>query len=259
MPHSIFPYFCSFKWIAGRASNRSRENALKLCFAFAFLMISCLTNVAFAQTEPSSTLKYSFTPQPIPGYTPVQPDTSYSSDRGYGFDLGSKLSRITRPNGDPQKSGFTTGQSGYPFFFSTKLAPGAYRVTVTLGDAQQASTTTIKSETRRLMLEGIYTDAGQFQTRSFLVHIRIPQIPGATGNAAAVALKQRERDPVLFVRWDKENKDPTAQIPFTELDWDEKLTLEFSGERVASFVRWRLLPWGPLRVPPPSISSATPP
>ncbi len=56
--------------------------------------------------------------------------------------------------------------------------------------------------------------------------------PAGSANAT-VRLKDREKGPVLFVRWDAENKDPAAQIPFPELDWDEKLTLCFSGSHPA--------------------------
>ena len=97
-------------------------------------------------------------------------------------------------------------------------------MTVVLGDAAGESTTTVKSETRRLMLEAIHTATGQFQTRTFLVHLRVPQIPGG----GTVALKPRERDPILYVQWDE-----NTRMPFTELDWDEKLTLEFSGDEAA--------------------------
>jgi lysophospholipase L1-like esterase len=179
-----------------------------------------------APTAPSQPveLKFSFGPRPIPGYTQVQADAAYSAERGYGFDLGSKVAVVDRGGDDPLKAGHAIGQNGKPFFFSAKLSPGAYRVTVVLGDAGGESTTTVKSETRRLMLEAIHSAAGQFQTRTFLIHLRVPQIPGG----GEVKLKPRERDPILYVQWDE-----NTQIPFTELDWDEKLTLELSGDKAA--------------------------
>lgn len=64
-------------------------------------------------------------------------------------------SRADRGGADPLKAGCVTGESNRPFFFSTKLAPGAYCVTVTLGDAKKESTTTAKSETRRLMADSL--------------------------------------------------------------------------------------------------------
>jgi lysophospholipase L1-like esterase len=165
-------------------------------------------------------LKFSFGPQPLSGYARVTPDTAYNTERGYGFDLGSKVIAI---NGG-KKGGCTTGRDGKAFFFSAKLAPGAYRVTVTLGGATNESTTTVKSETRRLMLESIHAKPDQLQTRTFLVHVRVPRLPDGT----TVKFKPRERDPILVVQWDDQ-----TSVKFTELDWDEKLTLEFSGNHAA--------------------------
>jgi lysophospholipase L1-like esterase len=169
-------------------------------------------------------LKFSFGPQPVPGYTQVKPDDAYTIERGYGFDLSSTVSVVDRGGSDPLKAGYVTGTNGKPFFFSAKLAPGVYNVKVTLGDAQGASTTTVKSETRRLMLEAVQTASGQFETRNFLTHIRVPQYPGGV-----VRMKARENQLYqLFLYWD--DKKP---MTYMELDWDEKLTLEFSDAHPA--------------------------
>src|SRR2546423_10220396 len=66
--------------------------------------------------------------------------------------------------------------SDKPFLLSIPLPEGNYKVTVTLGDPARESTTTVKSEMRRLMLEKIHTDAGKFETRAFTVNIRTPKI-----------------------------------------------------------------------------------
>jgi lysophospholipase L1-like esterase len=166
-------------------------------------------------------LKFSFGPQQLPGHMRVTPETAYNVERGYGFDLGSKVAMVDRGG---KKAGYVTGQDGKAFFFSAKLAPGAYRVTVTLGGAAGESATTVKSETRRLMLEAVHAGPGQLQTRTFLVHLRVPQLPDGT----TVRFKPRERDPILVIQWDDQ-----TSVKFTELDWDEKLTLEFSGSRAA--------------------------
>ncbi len=103
-------------------------------------------------------------------------------------------------------SGFEPGAT--PAFFSVALPEGNYRVTVTLGAAEGESATTIKAELRRLMLENVRTATGKFETRNFVVNVRTPRIaPGAE-----VKLKERER---------------TTEMT----NWDDKLTLEFSGAR----------------------------
>ena len=106
------------------------------------------------------------------------------------------------------ESGYGFEPGATPAFFSVALPEGNYRVTVTLGAAEGESATTIKAELRRLMLENVRTAAGKFETRNFVVNVRTPRIaPGAE-----VKLKDRER---------------TTEMT----NWDDKLTLEFSGAR----------------------------
>lgn len=127
----------------------------------------------------------------------LNPDTTYSDHAGHGFDLG------TRP-----------GDDGRPFFYSVRVPEGNYRVTVTLGGAG-AGDTTVKAESRRLMLEHVTTRPGERVTRSFLVNVRTPRLEPPPRNAPggdAVRLNDREQG---------------------VLHWDEKLTLEFNGPHPA--------------------------
>ena len=98
--------------------------------------------------------------------------------------------------------------SDKPFLFSVKLPEGNYRVTVTLGDASGRSNNTVKAEMRRLMLEKVETNKGEFKTYTMLVNTRTPDIAGG----GRVRLKDREKKNDV-------------------ISWDDKLTLEFNGER----------------------------
>jgi len=180
------------------------------------LAAGALTGAARA-AEPLD-LKYSFGPKAAEGWTQVTAADAYNVDRTYGFDLGSKVAA---------GEGFVAGQDNRPFFFSSRLEAGAYRVTVTLGDPAAETIATVKSETRRLMLEAVHVPAGQTKAFSFLVHVRDPRLPGG----GLVRLKAREKEPILYVQWDLQ--DEKSRIPFVELDWDEKLTLEFSDAHPA--------------------------
>lgn len=125
--------------------------------------------------------------------TLVTPDMAYNAARGFGYETG--------PFGD-----------GKPFFFSSDLEEGNYNVTITFGDPHAASTTTVKAELRRLMLENVSTQPGQFVTRTFTVNVRTPQIK-ATGDIAAGVVRLKEpRESVGEAR-----------------SWDKRLTLEFTG------------------------------
>lgn len=152
-----------------------------------------------------TSFQFDFGPGRIePGYTRVLPATTYTESLGYGFDPGSQVTGVDRGGDDALRGDFCTGAQ--PFFFSVALPEGNYRVTVTLGDRADASVTTVKAESRRLMLERVPTAAGQFATRMFTVNVRTPRI--ATGGQ--VRLKDRERG---------------------VLHWDDKLTLEFNDTR----------------------------
>lgn len=139
------------------------------------------------------------------GYVPVTGDSVYSPEQGYGFLAGAAVRGENRDAADALRGDFCT--SDEPFFF-TLDAPreGNYRVTVTLGDAEQATDTTIKAESRRLMAEGVRTEPGRFAVCRFTVNIRNSNLPGG----GRVRLKDREAG--VF-------------------HWDNQLTLEFNGPR----------------------------
>jgi lysophospholipase L1-like esterase len=120
---------------------------------------------------------------------------SIYTDTTPGFDLNSSLSI---------EGGACS--SDKPFFFSVALPEGSYRVSVVLG-GEQSSTTTVWAEARRLMLEKVAVETGGSATRQFDVNVRVPQLAGDPG--LKVHLKPRE---------------------VGNLDWDNKLTLEFNGD-----------------------------
>ncbi len=104
------------------------------------------------------------------GYQTVNSSTLYDNDSSYGYDL------------------IASHADGEPFFFSVKLPEGNYRVKVVLGDQRRDTHTTIRSESRRLMLANAETKAGSMITRSFVVNIRNTSITADR----SVKLKPRE-------------------------------------------------------------------
>src|SRR6266511_280554 len=159
------------------------------------------------------TLKFDFGPAKVaPGYTQVIETTSYSKELGYGFEPGASVSCVDRGGKDALRGDLCT--SDKPFFFSVALPEGNYKVTITFGDQKAESTTTVKAELRRLMLEEVHTAPGKFVSRTFAVNVRTPQIMGD----GEVKLKDREKTTELWA-------------------WDEKLTLEFNNNRPAVFSR----------------------
>ena len=149
-------------------------------------------------------MKFDFgTSRAAPGAIVVDPSCDFTAERGYGFEIGGKPTAVDR-GGDALNGDFLTGEGG--FCFSVELPEGNYNVTVKLGDPKGTSDTTIKAESRRLMLESVATADGEQVLRNFNVNVRRPEIKGGQ----RVGLKTREK---------------------VYLHWDHKLTLEFNGPR----------------------------
>ncbi len=134
----------------------------------------------------AAVLRFHFDPAtPAEGATVVSSETLYSAAHGHGF--------------------LPAAAPGGPRSFIVDLPEGNYDVTLRFGAADRATDTTVKAETRRLLLEAVRTAPGEFVTRTVTVNLRTPAIPGAPG---PVVLKERERG---------------------ALHWDDKLSLEFNG------------------------------
>ncbi len=175
---------------------------MKLFLVLVFTLLAPVLRAA----EVALPVKFDFGSGKVaPGCQQVLPATVFSAETGYGFEPGVAITAEDR-GGDALRGDFCTGAQ--PFLFSVALPEGNYRVTVTLGDAEGESTTTVKAEVRRLMLENVRTARGKSETRSFVVNVRTPRIAGG----AEVKLKGRERME-------------------EQVNWDEKLTLEFNGTR----------------------------
>lgn len=140
------------------------------------------------------------------GAIQIQDALPYSISRTFGFEPGHAVLSFSFVANQKSKSSV---QSALPFFFSSKLSEGNYKVTLVLGSTKDSSATLVRVENRRLMSTLIRCKAGQFKTLQFNVHLRDSLIH-ATGNK--IRLKPRER-------------------PY--FHWDEKLTFEFNGSAPA--------------------------
>ncbi|MEO6923313.1 MAG: rhamnogalacturonan acetylesterase, partial [Acidobacteriaceae bacterium] len=93
----------------------------------------------------------------------------YSAATGFGFDLSAS----------PSVFAHSSCASDQPFFFSTAAHDGNYRVILVLG-GPEASTTTVRAESRRLLVDRLSIPANATRTVVFNVHVRTPQIIGST-------------------------------------------------------------------------------
>lgn len=160
---------------------------MKAFYVSTALCLLSLSLHAKAANSTDSSYRFSFGEgKPAKGYTKVMATDIYSDSKGYGYDLG------TAPSGKR------------PFYFSAAVPEGNYTVTFTLGSSSDSAFTTVKAESRRLLLENVATRPGGFVTKTFTINVRRPEIAGGT----RVGLKPRE---------------------LNKLDWDNKLSFEFNG------------------------------
>ena len=122
----------------------------------------------------------------------------YSEAVGYGYDV------VEAP----------TAKSVSPFYFSVKVPDGNYRVSVRLGSKKSGGETTVRAESRRMIIEKCVTKKGEFRDFSFVINKRCVDIPSFKG----IDGKDTQPDKVR-----------TKPGEVGSLTWDEKLTLEFNG------------------------------
>jgi lysophospholipase L1-like esterase len=175
---------------------------------------ACSAALAFSLALHAQTYRFDFgSPVAAEGFQTVTSSMIYSPDRGFGFEPGAVPMDMVRKKGTDVTKDFVTSDG--LFRFSVKLPEGNYKVTITLGDTQGTSCTTVKSEVRRLMLESLSTNKGETLTATFGVNVRTPQL--SKGNA--IKLNSRELDYATGI--------------VKTYTWDDKLTLQFYGSAPA--------------------------
>lgn len=157
----------------------------------------------------SGPMRFDFGSGPVAaGHVAVAPDTLYSAARGYGLLAANTVASRHTSGGDALRGDALV--SSQSFLFVVSLPEGNYDITVHLGAPDAPSETTVKAETRRLVLERVAVPAGAVESRRFTVNIRNAALPGG----GRVALKDTERGPGV-------------------LHWDDTLALEFNGPLAA--------------------------
>lgn len=128
---------------------------------------------------------------------------AYKATSGYGFDLNTASNVKINSN---------TFSSQKPTYFSVNVPEGNYQVEITMGSLENKSNITLKTESRRLLLNQLVIKKGKQLTRTFNVNVRNTKIDDKTN----IVLKDREKD---------------------ILDWDNKLTIEFLGENYIQSIK----------------------
>ncbi|WP_281337378.1 rhamnogalacturonan acetylesterase [Flavobacterium eburneipallidum] len=134
--------------------------------------------------------------------TTINKAVLYDDTTGYGFDLDSDKNVVF------DKKSILAKNSVY---FSVKLPEGNYTVEAVIG-GKNSATTTLKAESRRLMLQETKTAEKETKTERFTINVRTAKFD--TNNS--IRLKPGE---------------------INGLNWDNKLTLEFSVGSVIQSIK----------------------
>jgi lysophospholipase L1-like esterase len=177
---------------------------LALCFALGTLCRPSLAQQPWQFRCSSATAPKSSSLTAASLYHSSPPNSAATP--AFGFDLNTVPSSFTGHS----------CSSDQPFFFSIAVPDGNYRVTVVLG-GPTASTTTVRAESRRLMVDQKSVPAAGSATEVFNVNVRTDSI---------------------YPTQDTKDQPSTEPLPKVKLkpreigalDWDEKLTLEFNGK-----------------------------
>ena len=171
-----------------------------------------LMALAVASLNAAEQLRFAFGQEVAQGFRAVSVDSHFDPVRSFGFEPGTQLESVFPAGNRAISVGVTADR---PFLFTTRLPyEGNWRVTVVFGHPTAASTTTIKAELRRLMVESVKTQPGESVRVTFVVNTRTPRIAATNGIAGGEVRLKAPRETV---------QEACA--------WDDALTLEFLGEK----------------------------
>ncbi|HXN22049.1 MAG TPA: hypothetical protein VOA41_04825 [Candidatus Dormibacteraeota bacterium] len=182
-----------------------RRNSAKIAIAYisaALLAQGAIHGVMNQARADEGILKFSFTKeQAKKGYVYVPLSTRYSKELGYGFMAIVADSPTAQTIGTDLSSDTCNGTK--PLLFSADVPEGNYDILLKLGNKNSGSTTTVKAEARRLLLERSQIPKGEFVDRKFTVNARYKELK----SGGTVRLK------------------PDEEYSF---DWDHQLTFEIN-------------------------------
>lgn len=135
------------------------------------------------------------------GFLAVTPGTRFTAEPGFGLEDDPAVSAWHASDAEgPEADGIVARE---PFLFSAAVPEGIYDVTVTLGHPTQPTAVTVKAEARRLMLQDVRLEPGEFETHRFTVAVKRPEL------SLGKRIKIKPSQPAS--------------------NWDDRLTLEFNG------------------------------
>ncbi len=182
-------------------------NIFFILIIYFFITFSAIISKPNSDTTKTKPLVYKFdlgNGSVADGYLKVTSDENYTNNKKFGFVNNSSVKSVVRKGNNNLTDDFIT--SSQPFYFMVNLPEGNYEIKIGLGDPDGESLTTVKAESRRLMLENIKTKKGEVIVKTIWVNVRSPKI----NDHEEIRRKPRE---------------------YSYLNWDNKLSLEFNNKK----------------------------
>lgn len=143
------------------------------------------------------------TTSPEKDFIAISEQSLYTNEIGFGLIHENNISSLNTSDSKVKTSNCLI--SNTPFYFLLDIPEGRYKVTIGLGNPLGNTNTTVKAESRRLMLEGIQPEKGEVIYKEIIVDVRRPKINS-----------------------DEEIRRKPREMSYN--NWDNKLSLEFNGK-----------------------------
>ncbi len=151
------------------------------------------------------TLRFDFGNGPLEkNFIQVNASDVYSAERSYGIIPYGEVEAGQIAGNNILTDDYLI--SARPFYFTVKVPEGRYKITITFGNPDGGSVTTVKAESRRLMLENVKPGPKEVLTKTIVVDVRTPKI----NDTLSIRRKPRE---------------------MAYKNWDDQLTLGFNGTK----------------------------
>ncbi len=160
-----------------------------------FMGSSCCNN----PTEPGTRFDFG-DGKPLKNFVKVTPGMLYSEADSFGFLRGADL-QVGKLSGNKDRDYISSRD---PFIFLADVPEGNYNISLTAVGMEGNSLLTIKTESRRLIVQNLEIPEGETKTIQFTTNVRRPEI----GNGKEVRRKPRE---------------------YGHFNWDRSLSIEING------------------------------
>ncbi len=138
------------------------------------------------------------------GYKQITDTSIYTEAKGFGIIAAGEIEGVEDKSGNSLNGDWLISKE--PYYFKLHIPEGRYKITLSFGNDLEATSTTIKAESRRLMLENVNTKKGETVTKTIIVDQRTARI----NDTLSICLKSRE---------------------YGYLNWDSCLNVEITGEK----------------------------